>query len=326
MHTYWRTVHQALRDGQRVFLALVVDNTRHSPGTRGARMLVREDGTVVGTIGGGVMEFSLVERARNLVRQDAPLAERHTLYHRPSGPGERSGMICAGSQTNVYYLCRPEADREVVEAFLQTAETDEDAALQMGPAGMTLCRPSGLPAGQPGRFRVEGEDWSYLERLFNPRRLAVLGGGHCGLALSRQMHHLGYDVFLFDTRPGLETLERNTWAKEIRCLDDYRAAGALIAHPESTPVVVMTTNVTSDVRALLGVVEGPFPFVGVMGSPAKIARILSSLEAEGVPAALRQRIHAPVGLPIGSNTPEEIAVSIAAQLIQMRTSASQAGG
>ncbi len=93
---------------------------------------------------------------------------------------------------------------------------------------------------------------------------------------------------------------------------------ALIPFPNLTCVVVMTTDFPSDVRALLGVVSVPFPFIGVMGSSAKIAQIFQELRQAGVSETVLSRLYAPVGLPIGSHTPEEIAISVAAQILQER--------
>jgi xanthine dehydrogenase accessory factor len=80
----------------------------------------------------------------------------------------------------------------------------------------------------------------------------------------------------------------------------------------------MTTDFASDIRALLGIVFLPFPFISVMGSRAKIATIFGQLQQAGVSESLLSCLYAPVGLPIGSHTPEEIAISIAAQILQER--------
>ena len=101
-------------------------------------------------------------------------------------------------------------------------------------------------------------------------------------------------------------------------IDDYKKAAPQINLPEKTNVVIMTTDVASDVRGLLGVLDNPFPFIGVMGSENKISEIKKQLKAEGIADQQLSRITAPVGLPMVSNTPEEIAISIAAQLLQLR--------
>ena len=92
----------------------------------------------------------------------------------------------------------------------------------------------------------------------------------------------------------------------------------LIGYPELTAVVVMTADYLTDVRALLGVADLQFPFVGLMGGRRKISRIFAQLREEGIVQRTLDRVHAPVGLDIGSDTPEEIAVSVAAQILRER--------
>jgi xanthine dehydrogenase accessory factor len=125
-------------------------------------------------------------------------------------------------------------------------------------------------------------------------------------------------VVAFDTRENISTLDQNNFAISRQIIDDYKKAAPQINLPEKTNVVIMTTDVASDVRGLLGVLDNPFPFIGVMGSENKISEIKKQLKAEGIADQQLSRITAPVGLPMVSNTPEEIAISIAAQLLQLR--------
>jgi len=315
---FWTTLASYLRGGQKVFIALVAEHTTHSPGTTGARMIVAEDGTIAGTIGGGIMEYNLVKRARTLLEDGEFAPELQTLHHREKGEGEKSGMICAGRQTNLYYLCYPERDTDAVEEAARAQGKGLSGEMHISEEGM------GFNAGppvvdQPQILLVQQSGaWRYVEQLLNQKRIAIMGGGHCALALSRMMQGLGYDVFVFDTRSDVATVQQNTFARSVTIVPDLREAGAQVGYPELTDVVVMTTDFPSDVHSLLGVVALPFPFVGMMGSPAKITRIYKELQKAGVSKEALAKIHMPVGLPIHSNTPEEIAISVAAQIIQRR--------
>ena len=166
----------------------------------------------------------------------------------------------------------------------------------------------------------DAEGWRYEEQLLNRKRLAILGGGHCALALARTMGRLGYDVAVFETREKVFEEELEEAARSVEIVEDFRQAGPRIDYPELTWVVVMTTDFPSDVRALSGVVNRPFRFIGVMGAPAKIEEILRRLEQQGFAPAELERIHAPVGLEVPSHTPEEIAISVAAQILKLRGS------
>ena len=317
-NSYWETVASLLRESQNVFLAMVAEHTRHSPGTTGAKLLVAKDRDPVGTIGGGIMEYTLVKRAIGILENGSFTPEIQTLTHQKSGPEEKSGMICAGKQTNLYYLCRPEKDGETVERIIHLLNHNRSALLSIGPSGMAVQKQK--PNVNEFQIKLSQDDnnWLYEEQLQNFKRIAIIGGGHCSLALSRVMKHLGYDVFVFDTRENVSTVGENKYAQTVQIVDDYQDVAALIQYPELTQVVAMTTDVSSDVRGLLGVIHQPFPFIGVMGSQAKITEITKRLKSEGITEDQLSRLTTPVGIPMASNTPEEIAISVAAQILHKR--------
>ena len=128
------------------------------------------------------------------------------------------------------------------------------------------------------------------------------------------MVRLGFSVNVIEPRAGLFTLDG---IRQVTVLetDTFAAGAALVNHPEITFAVVLTPSATQDIAALSGILNYPFPFIGVMGSRAKINMIRTSLQESGFDDECWQRINAPVGLPIASDTPEEIAVSISAQIL-----------
>ena len=317
-NTYWETVSSLLSEGENVFLAMVADHTRHSPGTTGAKLLVVKGRDPVGTIGGGIMEYTLVKRAIGILDNGSFSPEIQTLSHRKSGPEEKSGMICAGKQTNLYYLCRPEKDGESVERIVHLLHHNQSALLSIDPSGMAVQKQKSDVHELQIKLSQDDNNWLYEEQLQNFKRIAIIGGGHCSLALSRVMKHLGYDVFVFDTRANVSTVGENKYAHTVQIVDDYQDVATLIQYPELTQVVVMTTDVASDVRGLLGVIHQPFPFIGVMGSQAKIAEITRRLKSDGITEDQLSQLTVPVGIPMASNTPEEIAISVAAQILQKR--------
>ena len=284
----------------------------------GAKLWVSETGEICGTIGGGIMEYKLIDRAKEILKQEDFKPEIQTLYHRASGSGEKSGMICSGSQTNLYYLCHPSRDRETIEQLVFLMERDISGSLLIDLSGMSVAEKA-VNLAQPAiQLIQESGRWKYEEQLLNRQRIAIIGGGHCSLALSRVMSQLNYNVLVFETRREVSTLTQNTYARSFKIVEDYREVGALIPFPQLTCVVVMTTDFPSDIRALLGVTSFPFPFIGIMGSHAKIATIFEQLRQAGISENVLSRLYAPVGLSISSHTPEEIAISIAAQILQER--------
>lgn len=329
-----------------MFFALVAESSVHSPGTGGAKMLVSADGERGmerhGTIGGGAMELRVVQRATEILerqgrheREPDAWAERAEMHHRrrldpddaEDTAAARSGMICAGRQTNLYAVLHRDRHLETAEAILNRLEKgaggswtlDSGGALGLDDAGLY---DTDLDAAR--RLERDGESWIYRESLVERRRVAILGGGHCGQALARLMAGLGWHVAIWETRPALvEEIGADAELRrlaDVHRVDDFRQAGPRIDQPELTPVVVMTTDVPNDVRALYGALADgrPFPFVGAMGSEAKLVEIERRLRDLGLGDAELDRITAPVGLPVGSDTPPEIAVSVAAQLLRHR--------
>jgi xanthine dehydrogenase accessory factor len=320
---FWKNLLEQLEDGQPAFAALVADNTAHSPGTRGAKLMVRPDGSTEGTIGGGIMEADIIERGVEALESGSHAPTFQRLYHRDKGKGDKSGLICAGHQTNVYAVFRPGRDLEVVEEVVERIEGDETGLFEIGPDGVRLVEEDEISRTRPpirlvGAEEDETDEWRYEEQLLNWKRAAVIGGGHCGFALSRTLDHLGYTVTLFDTRSDVETFADNPHARHTIQVDDFAEAGGHIDHPQLTHVIVMTMGQPMDVRALLGTIEDPYPYIGVMGSEAKLHKIREDLADEGVDPELFDRVRAPIGLEMTSNTPEEIAVSIAGELLRER--------
>lgn len=316
--TYWETVLSLLKKEGRVFLAMVVNHTIHSPGTTGAKLLMGENKKVMGTIGGGIMEYNLMARIGHILEIGNFSPEIQTLIHQKSGDGELSGMICAGNQTNLYYLCEPEKDYNTVNEIVGVLKNGKSAILSISQKELSIDKRINKELDFQYLLTQDGSNWLYQEQLRNFNRISIIGGGHCSLALSRVMKNLGYYISVFETRNHISTLELNTFTDKIIIVDDFKEAASQIAIPEQTQVVVMTTDVSSDVRGLLGVLNAPFSFIGVMGSQAKITEIKKRLKIEGISDLQLKRITAPVGLPMVSNTPEEIAISVAAQLLQLK--------
>jgi len=325
---FWQHVAASMQSGSPVFIALVVSHTNHSPGTTGARLCVSGDGASFGTIGGGIMEFNVMALARRALSRKYFSPVISHLSHRKTGPGEPSGMMCAGRQSNLYYLCQPDVDGSAIISCAAAIRADRPGVLTITPDGISFSdepdrchgtspEPEFATAGS--LYTERDSSWSYREQLLNLRRVALLGGGHCAHALARILVSIDYHVEIYDPRPVVSLpVEANLDGIHVFSGIDMLETGRSIAHPSLTEVVVMGTDSNTDILALRGVLHLPFPYIGVMGSPAKIAHIRRALSDEGISVERIDRMTAPVGIPIGSRTPSEIAVSIAAQLIERR--------
>ena len=163
------------------------------------------------------------------------------------------------------------------------------------------------------------KEWEVSLPLLNRRRVAVFGAGHCGVALANAMHRLDYEVTVIDSRSDISTTEGLT--KSIKLLvTDFEGAAACVDHPNHTVAIVMTYSMDTDIKALLGLLDKGFDWIGLMGSQVKIAHIRQKLQHKGFSDLQIAQIVAPVGLDFNSDTPEEIAISIAAKILLKRES------
>ncbi|MGA9335073.1 MAG: XdhC family protein [Rudaea sp.] len=320
---FWHGVLQRLDAGTPLFVALVVANTRGSPGTRGARMLVDAHGNTRGTVGGGIMEANLIRMAREGLRagrDEAPTLQ-HLEHRNKPGTTHPSGLICAGEQINLNCWLKPGRDDAPVREFCVALDADngETATLQIDADGLRVIRDKTAAGVQLHR---DGETWCYRESSVNPQRLAIVGAGHCGRALARLAADLGYRVDVFDTRAELLGSDAD-WPTDVRRhrLADYSALPAQLRWPELTIVAVMTTAIDQDIAALSALAGAGLHWLGVMGSAAKIHEIRTQLAVRGIAQTRIDAIHGPIGLPMKSDTPPEIAVSIMAQLLAERRTA-----
>lgn len=319
--TFWKSVACRLDAGTPVYATLVVANTRGSPGTLGARLLLDSDGAVEGTIGGGIMEANLLETARRqLAERQTALPVLQHLVHRKKGEGEQSGLICAGEQTNLHLVFEPERDAAAVRRFYEAVadQSGPSATLEVDARGLRITEgaPDNTVVGK--RLIQNDGEWCYRESSLNPRRLVIVGGGHCGRSLAGLATDIGYSVEVFDNRP--DVLHTSDWPTPVRrhVLNTYSDLRAQLNHPSHSIVVVMTATVFHDIDALESVALMDLRWLGVMGSVAKIHKIHSDLLERGIPSSRVETIRGPIGMKIKSDTPPEIAVSIMGQLLSER--------
>ncbi len=307
----WRLALESLDSGVPAALLYVVESLGSSPGRAGFALTVTADKTA-GSIGGGAMEFRFITQVRHLLAESIPAFLQRQI-HDAEATEDKSGMICSGEQTFWVGPLAPR-DRATIAAVAELAGR-ASGVLRLGPDGLSFD-----PAGsRPFRHRyLSGQDWSYEEDFGQRDKLHLVGGGHCALALSRLASTLDFDITVYDDRPGLPTFDENTWAQHKVLVPDYSAMGSLIEPGDDQFVCVMTFGYKSDDVALRSLLPNDYGFLGALGSRTKIDKLMAAYMSEGFDPVWLRRLHAPMGLPIHSQTPAEIAVSIAAQLVRMR--------
>jgi xanthine dehydrogenase accessory factor len=235
--------------------------------------------------------------------------------HRADEPADRSGMICSGEETVAFFHLDGSA-RSLLHRIVEQLGNGRTIGLHLSPHGL---RTGDVPGpAEHGAF-VQGADgaWSYSERLGIEQRIVILGAGHVGLALSRTMNQLGFHVHLMDDRADLNTMAANQWAHQ-RTVVNYERIGELISDDPELFVVLVSFGYRTDDILVRQLIRKRFKYLGMMGSAEKIRTLLAGLRNDGFSDAEISRVRAPIGLPIGSRTPEEIAVSIAAEVVAVK--------
>ena len=245
--------------GIRGALATIVHTNGSIPSFESSKMLVREDGSIAGTIGGGCVEAEVWAAAREVMDLEKP---RKMTFNLNNEASYDSGLICGGT----------------LEIFIEPV----------------------LP--QP--------------------RLYIFGGGHVSTAVAKVAHTAGFWIAVADDRASFANAERFPMASEIyQSFDD---AFSKLSPNRSSYIVIVTRGHKDDLRVLEWAVTTNARYIGMIGSKRKVISCYNVLEKQGIPAETLARVFAPVGLEIGALTPEEIAVSITAELIAVRRNATSA--
>jgi len=309
----WRLVLDSLERNIPVMLLYVLESRGSSPGRQGFFMVVDLHGNMEGSVGGGIMEHKFAEMAKDRLAQraDGPILRKQV--HDKEAAKDRSGMICSGEQTILLYPV-PAADVLTVRDILKCLEQNGNGMLQLSPEGLAF---SEQPPESDFRFYMRSEkDWRYEEKTGNKNHLYIIGGGHCALALSRIMQPMDFSIQLFEHRSELHTLEQNEFVREKIFVKDYDELRERIPSCGNNHyVIVMTLGYRMDDQAVRALLGKRLRYFGVLGSKAKIEKMFARYRADGVAEDWLQNIHSPAGIPIKSQTPEEIAVSIAAEII-----------
>jgi len=244
------------RAGRRGALATIVHTNGSIPSYESSRMLVRDDGSIAGTIGGGCVEAEVWAAAKEVMQKEAP---RKMVFHLNNEASYDNGLICGGT----------------LEVF--------------------------------------------VEPLLPQPILYLFGGGHVATAVARAANAAGFAVGVVDDREAFANAQRFPMAQEIYVR--YEEALEKIRPNASTYLVIVTRGHKDDMSVLAWAVRTDARYIGMIGSKRKVLSVYQALEREGYRAEEFARVYAPMGLEIGALSPEEIAISIVAELIAVRRGA-----
>jgi xanthine dehydrogenase accessory factor len=278
--------------GEAVVLASVHDTRGATPRKRGSRMLITAQATEF-SIGGGAAEARVIDAAQALLREGGLSLEVQIDLSGRTG----SSGVCGGAMRLTLRRWNGDVDR--VRAEHLAAELGQGRAITV----------TGSDTGDAPDVRA---------RLEPDPRLLIVGAGHCGQALCELARHLAFDRWVFDERA--TALEGADYAGATRRSGEPALLADAFASDREVYAVLLNRGYASDVATLRVLAGRKLAYLGMMGSRKRIAEVLDALDS-GARADLEPRLHAPIGLDIGAHTPHEIAVSILAQIVQVRSAA-----
>lgn len=316
----WQFISKHLQQSIAVMLLYVLQSNGSSPGRQGFFMAVTADGQMQGSIGGGIMEHKFVELAKtNLLNVDHPSTNIHASIkkqvHNKEATKNQSGMICSGEQTILMYEIK-KADLFTIESIITCLQVNNNGQLQLSPSGISFSNEE--PSADFYFENIHENNWLYKEKIGFKNKLYIIGAGHCSLAFAALMHQLDFYIYLYDDRENLNTFYENNFVHEKFIVDDYSQLQELIPVGKNHYVVIMTFGYRTDSIALKALLNKDFKYIGMLGSKRKVEQLFENYKDENINEHLFKQIHSPIGIAIKSKTPEEIAISIAAEIIQVK--------
>ena len=306
-----------------VVLVTIVAEQGSAPRGPGSQMLVGADGQLTGTIGGGQVERQSELLALSLLKEQRSRIQHFALTQ---AGADSLGMACGGDVTVLFQFISPEDTlwQNVLEtalARLTAAQpgwlilrTDGSAPALLDGEGMALLGSSGT-APLSKRCVLTGTDFSLPLPI--GERAVIFGAGHIARALVPLLRTINFRPVVFDDRPEYADPAAFPEAEAVLC-GDFRDIAATIDVTPEDYVIIMTSGHLHDLEAEEQMLRRETAYVGVIGSRSKIAYVSQRLREAGISEEAIASVHTPIGTPIRAVTPEEIAVSIAGELIYER--------
>ncbi len=333
MRNMFKLMSEKLSAGQDMVMVSVIAVSGSTPRGAGARMLVTEDGRLCGTIGGGAVEYRSEQIAAQVLKEKRSGEHDFSLTR---DDVQNLGMICGGA-VNVFFRYIPANDEATLKICRRAEElfalgrdlwlisdigrggelslfTEQEGyfGIENAPEWLrsTLTR-------HPKRTQQDGKDF-YVEQINSSGKVYVFGCGHVAQELVPVLSHVGFRCVALDDRPAFASRELFPTAEEVK-LVDFEKLSDYVNITSEDYCCIMTRGHAFDTVVQAQVLRTPACYIGVIGSKAKIAGVSKKLKEDyGLTDKDLERITTPIGLAIKAETPAEIAISIAGQLIEFR--------
>ncbi len=354
MEQVFRAAAEEIASGNELVVATVVRRSGSTPQKPGAKRLVRADGSGVGTLGGGCVEGDIWFAASQLLKRGGPAEMRE--YELNEDLAAQDGLVCGGTMYFLLDPIRerreagePAGDRvfndEVIAAYdggapvavASLMKVPDGSGLAVG--SRLLVRENSSTAGSLGDDKLDARATDearklmamgkneyvvtesgaefFIEAYTTPPTLVLAGGGHVSKAISGIAKTLGFRIFIIDDREEFANPDRFPDAEQT-VVSDYGSAFEKLPIGTNSFIVIATRGHRYDASATAAAMRTPASYVGLLGSRRKTILIFEELFALGFTMEQVQSVRSPVGLSISARTPEEIALSIMAEIVAFR--------
>ena len=334
MNTIFAKLLYELEKEHDAVLVTIVSEQGSAPRGTGSQMLVGAQGRILGTIGGGAVEHHSERMAMEVLKSKESMLHSFLLH---TNATEDIGMVCGGDVA-VWFQYINHLDKEwtaLAQGILKQIEEKRKGWLVqhldgknptlLGEDNLPVC---GLPVedGEPlCRENAVLSDKYFSMPLPIGERAIIFGGGHIAVSLAPILESVGFRVTVMDNRQEYAEPDRFPYAERVIC-GEYTNISDYIDLSKEDYVVVMTNGHSFDFQVQEQALRHELAYIGVIGSKSKTAAVNAKLMDKGIPAEVLKKVHTPIGTPIKAVTPEEIAVSIAGEMILVRAERREAAG
>ncbi len=345
MKTIIEHIVDSLNEQQESVTATILQKSGSAPREAGTKMVIRKDGSIAGTIGGGLLEAMSMKLAAKVLQTKQCFIEDFELS---DSDATAQGMVCGGEvrvlleyidaldiyQQNIYHKAK-ELQNAGIDFIFITKIPQSNRTISG--KNKWICTESEVYGVEDkevlsivenlrdnfNRIKfhlIDGKSTYMIEPMYNTERLYIVGAGHVSQQIATLSKTLGFYTAVLDDREDFANKERFQTADEVRVISSYEGLAQEVSIPKNSYIVIVTRSHSLDKVVLTQALQTRAKYIGMIGSKNKKNHIYGELLHEGFSQKDLDEVHCPIGVAINAQTPEEIAISIVAELTQVKRS------
>lgn len=323
-YKFWQFVKESIVKHGHVGLLFVAQHTGSSPGKIGFKMAINPSIETFGSIGGGIMELNIIKEFEghfnNYKSSNNLLFSMKKLYHhKQANIDDQSGLICSGTQTIVFGIISS-SELQKVNQIIDNFFVNEINSFEISPKSfkVNLLNNHNKFSIEKMDFIDNKDDFILVENFSIHNHIYIFGGGHVGKEIANVFKNLNFIVDIFDFRKSVfNNISTNKYFK-THFVEDYNSIGSIINESKYSYIVIVNANLIYDIESVASILNKEVRYIGIMGTTTKKEELNKALLKRGFSDEDISKIESPIGLNINSQSPQEIAISIASLIIKIK--------